>query len=487
MVRITTIVSALIISAGLAAPALAQGQGDLERAQRENERLLQRQQELQQENIAARQRSEELARQAELNAAALRAHQERNHELRAGMEASAERIGALMGPESVMKAEFDLERLEQRLAMLRDQKTMLRQSESQIRADPEAYVRLQAQLAETEKRLYTTGLEVADARLRVEQVKRLEALRRGPLVSLDFPGGTMEAFVAAVRTSLGDRPVNVLISESGKDKPVPGVRLESVTVEAALRAAITAAGRGGGGFWNLIPLSSGSDGGAPVYRLEFQPLPSGGAIAGARGGGGAAGAGRDGGGPRQVQVYSIGDIITGPGEGISPEALLSAIEAGLSLAAPEGEPAPDLKFHPDSKLLIVRGDEQVLRLVRDIIGEVNGDIMRRRTESAHAQAAAREREAGIRMAEINLAEAEKALEFQRARFNETKALAEKGQWKGQSPNSELLEIKAEVDRAEAALARARLGMQMAEEHAGVVIQGPRTMPQPPRSAPGQGR
>jgi hypothetical protein len=379
--------------------------------------------------------------------------------------------------ERVLEAEFEVERLHSRLEMLRARAAELRDivaklSQAAKEGDQTVATELQSatlRLQDSQMNIDQTRLELTEAELRVSQLRKVEALRRGPTVSLDFKGGSMQDFVAALRNSVGDRPVNILVTEEGKDQPVPPLKLQAVTMEAALRAAATSAARPGRTAWEMQTLSSGKDGGAAVYRLEFAKNTS---------------VGASGASSQQVQVISITDLISGSGERLSPESLLGAVETGLEMAAADGPARAEMKFHPDSGLLIVRGDDNTLRLVREAVNEMRTDLMRRRGDQMRLKAEAMQRESAIRIAKINLDNARRQHEYQMRRFQQAKQSYEKGA----IPQMELLNIEADTARAEAEVAKAEVALQAAEQDAQIQKEAADAGSPPenrsPRSGPG---
>ena len=382
--------------------------------------------------------------------------------------------------ERVLEAEFEVERLHGRLEMLRARAAELRDTVAKLsqaakEGDQTVATELQSatlRLQESQMNIDHTRLELTEAELRVSQLRKIETLRRGPTVSLDFKGGSMQDFVASLRQSAGDRPVNILVTEEGKDQPVPPLKLQAVTMEAALRAAATSAARPGRTAWDMQTLASGKDGGAAVYRLEFAQNASLGASAAAA---------------QQVQVISITDLISGSGERLTPESLLGAVETGLEMAAANGPARAEMKFHPDSGLLIVRGDDNTLRLVREAVNEMRTDLMRRRGEQMRVKAETMQRESVIRMAKINLDNARRQHEYQMRRFQQARQSFEKGA----IPQMELLNIEADTARAEAEVAKAEVALQTAEQDAQIQKEAAEAGSPPakpeirsPRSGPG---
>lgn len=175
----------------------------------------------------------------------------------------------------------------------------------------------------------------------------------------DFPGGTVVEFVDAVGKAQGT-PVNVAIPEANKGALIPPMKMTQVNVKDLLNAASSTImefrpGRQGRDrFNNLISQESYRVGykfdsiGENVWLFGRWPEPKEQVV------------------PLDESVvffnlepylgqYSIDDIIT-------------VLEAGNQLR-PNSEPL-GLKFHKETKLLVVRGTPQDLNLVKSALAEL---------------------------------------------------------------------------------------------------------------------
>src|SRR5262249_9229166 len=81
----------------------------------------------------------------------------------------------------------------------------------------------------------------------------------------------------------------------------------------------------------------------------------------------------------KVESISLGRLLnpTGAAKADSdPAPVLTAIETGLHLLIGEGDPQPELKFHPGSSLLFVRGTGNEVDLVKSVISRMTEEAVR---------------------------------------------------------------------------------------------------------------
>lgn len=163
---------------------------------------------------------------------------------------------------------------------------------------------------------------------------------------LSFPGGTPKDLVDALARASGN-PVNVIIPNEGKDVQIPPFQLAAVSTTEVLSSLNTPfmPKKGGGSMtyrfertedssiWTMKILLSGS---IPDPRQVVKPV----SIA------------------RYLDNYSIDDLST---------AIHLAWEA-----APEDSVKPSVKYHPETKLLIVSGSEGQIDLVMAVLGQLEG-------------------------------------------------------------------------------------------------------------------
>ncbi|TVQ59841.1 MAG: hypothetical protein EA379_09745 [Phycisphaerales bacterium] len=159
---------------------------------------------------------------------------------------------------------------------------------------------------------------------------------------LDFPGGTVEEYVAAIRRA--HPPANIVVLAGAGAWGLPPVRLQNVTVAASLDTIQQEVMHPDGGMSLLTMRESRVLGGdEPVYTMSFNSM------------------GRA---PKvRTRVWTISSHIAA---GITPSALLGAVEASLEL----DPSASTIRYHEPTALLIVRGTEDQLDVVEHVLVEV---------------------------------------------------------------------------------------------------------------------
>jgi len=191
----------------------------------------------------------------------------------------------------------------------------------------------------------------------------------GPVFSVQFPGGTVEEYVAAVQAAAKGQAVNVLVPEEASRVVLPRISLRDVNVGTALEAIRWAFPEGSEHRFGVEPFGENRQ----AYAFRYQrtrgaasPFPPGqpqmqmvGPAA-------------------TVAVYSLRDLTNPPQteegriEPVSAEILLTAVEAALNLAA-RGEDGPELRYHEESGLLIVKGQQDQVQTVRMLLDAIRTD------------------------------------------------------------------------------------------------------------------
>jgi hypothetical protein len=206
----------------------------------------------------------------------------------------------------------------------------------------------------------------------------------GPLVSVDFKGGTLKELAVALRGATKE-PVNISLQGDAAGVEVEPMSLRNVTVESALRAAI--GNRIGTQF---LPDGSG-------LELKFESVQSGPQDASVFVITRSPSSFRNSPPPprERVEVLSIQRLVSGD-EATTPDVVLTAIDTGLMLQQNDREPRPQIKFHKDSGLLLIRGDPQDVALASEIVKRMMSDHDRQTSEAARRKAASIERGAALR-------------------------------------------------------------------------------------------
>jgi len=259
-------------------------------------------------------------------------------------------------------------------------------------------------------------------------------------ITVEFSGGTVLQYVQALKEACKPHPVNVVLSESAATDRLAPISLRAVSLAAAMQA-IPAASSSGVNSWQIVRLMDALPGetavqdnalAAPVYQVYRAP------------------ARKDSGQQRVImEVFSVQRIVGRESDAAAAEkrvaAVLTAAETALRMDDHHAT-APEMKFHKESGLLIVRGEQEDVMAVKDVIERMSDDSGKAAEEAARRESVARQIEIGIRKAELNVKNAQSQLDLSKAKLGQVEQLAAKGA----VSSTEALEMKAEVDRRAAA-------------------------------------
>jgi len=270
-----------------------------------------------------------------------------------------------------------------------------------------------------------------------------------PVITLDWPGGTVGTYVEALRNASREAVVNVVLDAEVSSWDVGPMRLTGVTALQALQAGAAAARFEGGGRVAVEDQSTrGGDPGAGFAVLSI--VRPGRAER-----------------PTDLGVLPLRSLVeTLPSEegsaGATVEAVLSAIEAGLNLADADGRPA-QLQFHPASYLLMVQGDGSELEAASRIVSLLGRDAAERRERLRQEEAAVLEKrvrsiaeatsgDAATAVVELSAERRRMALMQEQAQLELAAREAEAAQLKqlherGMTSDSELRETELALSRA----------------------------------------
>jgi hypothetical protein len=209
-------------------------------------------------------------------------------------------------------------------------------------------------------------------------------------VSLEFKGGSLADFAAAIRKAAAE--VNIVLPDKAKEVRLPELSLASASVESALKAVDALVDED----FSVSVKALWNEAGKPVYALSVRdrrkaPLvqTTGGFPAGGR----------------SVSVFSLksltelaADVPKANGLTISVEAILTAIDAGMSLH--EEPKKAEIRYHADSGLLFVNGTPAQVDILKSVLQNLMGDLRERRDAAQRERAmATRHEPAGARGAE----------------------------------------------------------------------------------------
>lgn len=180
------------------------------------------------------------------------------------------------------------------------------------------------------------------------------AVLKDERISLKFSGGSLADYVAALKSLPGNAALNIVLNNGAEKAEVPPFSFTQVSPMVALQILEEIATIPGGIVINPFG-GEGSSGGEPIWVISARERPR---------------------RPEEfmkTSVFSLGfKAESNPDAAAAQEqhitTLLSAVEAALSLSSDQ---APQLKFHRESGLLIVRGSDDDGTVVRQVIEELS--------------------------------------------------------------------------------------------------------------------
>jgi hypothetical protein len=281
----------------------------------------------------------------------------------------------------------------------------------------------------------------------------------GPTVSVNFKGGTLAEYVKALRAATSE-PVNIALQGEAASIRVEPMELRDVGIEAALHAALGGSvgrmvmepdGTQSQVILNTIASSGGGDG-PMVFSVSREVQRASGGRSPIKG--------------NMVEVYSLQPLVQ-PGAGGKEDAAvvaLTAIETALALTQEEGGSEPEIKFHQDSGLLLVRGTGPQVSLVGQVVKRLTSDHDQRSGMQTQLRLRAIERQADVRKAEIRVQVAEGKLEVAEQEMGQLSELVEKGS----APSLELTRFRAQFQQARADRELAMIDLERLSKEAEVV-------------------
>ena len=234
--------------------------------------------------------------------------------------------------------------------------------------------------------------------------------------AVNFEGGSVESFVNALRQAAGDIPVNIIVSGHTEGLQLPAIILEHVNVRNAVKSlehlmvepyaidvGMTDEGLANG-VMSIAVVKRTPRGPQRNTAQNVFPEPE-----------------------NRLEVISLTELLEGTGEegaNADTATLLTAIDTALAMA--DDAQTAELKFHPDSHLLIVSGSARQTDLVKRLINEVHDDVIRRRQFTSQLKNEMRHAEIEAQKAEVEIQAARSDFEIARREFDQLKALRDSG-------------------------------------------------------------
>jgi hypothetical protein len=258
---------------------------------------------------------------------------------------------------------------------------------------------------------------------------QMPAPEPGPRISFVFKGGTVKEYLATLRAvAPKDAPVNVVVTSDVEDEKLPAVEMTNTSVYSAVAALSVLLPRPEFDVNVKVLAQYGpQDPEATAYGVEVSRrfTPPNKAI-------------------QSLRVYSVRDVLNADGadssERVSAETLLTAVKTALG-EVPFAEDAPaDVKFHPESALLIVRGSDYALDVVKQVVKEISTSV----NDEGAARRVAAARKLDLIRCEQRMAVASRTFGTLKQQREQLVKLRDAGS----APASEVLALDLEISRAE---------------------------------------
>lgn len=178
-------------------------------------------------------------------------------------------------------------------------------------------------------------------------------------LNIDFHGGFLEELLQTIEEQNG-LTVNVIASVEARVQEIPSLKLQNVQIGALMMALENL-----GGFKVM-------SGGPNIYTVITSPKPL-------------RTTSRQSQSRPFVTIHNIRSLVAGENKNLlfSVDDIVTAVSIGWDMI-PGGTNAPSLKFHEETKLLIVRGNQYELRIAEDVLGKLNDSQKRRELQKKEA-------------------------------------------------------------------------------------------------------
>jgi hypothetical protein len=264
------------------------------------------------------------------------------------------------------------------------------------------------------------------------------------LEDLRFQGGTLEEVVELLDAENGSLPVNVLYRNGAEHVQVDSIRLSHIEVQTAMDAVADISG--------LVMSVKAGGASMPVFILTKPGTPFSATQ------------------PQETDTHIIplAAKLDLRGEALIDEVdvVVSAVELALT---EESDPKPELKLHPQTGLLIVRGTGNQLQTVNEVVDQISLDYQSRSAEYYRLERERINAEAQLHQIEAELNTALHAYDLARKEHAEMSALSKSGAVSQREIGQieyQLVEKEGQVRRLEIQLDAARRELDLLRTQAG---------------------
>jgi len=160
---------------------------------------------------------------------------------------------------------------------------------------------------------------------------------------LDFPGGSPRDLVSAIEKATG-KPLNAIILKDDEAVEIPAMKFKSITIPDLFRALLMASQKQQsfpGGYNTFYTFETQGQGENAIFYfkcVKASPPPQ-----------------------KLCRFYQLADAL----ENYSIEDITTAIQTGWKMLGVKSP--PELKFHPETKLLIAVGQPEHLAIIDDVL------------------------------------------------------------------------------------------------------------------------
>ncbi len=281
-------------------------------------------------------------------------------------------------------------------------------------------------------------------------------------VTVDFPGGTVGQYVQLLKQASGRNAVNVVMSRAATEVQIGTISMREVSLYTALSAVQTAAGRDS--IWHVTPLTALKGSVAEAYALEYASAQNSRTMSSS--------------GDSGIKVFSIRNLIDPmPGDppGVrltkTPEVVLTAVRAALDLTGDRGGEAAEMKFHEDSGLLIIHGNNEQVGSVSQTLSEMETDVRKRRDAARSNMAPGVdivELQTQVKKLEVMMGQRQRDLERMQAAAERAKTLLTAGQMS----QGDYAEVAGKLDEARSQVELGAIDLERAKAAYEEATKGP---------------